>query len=300
MLRFILFLCLVFFSRIDAAVPLVKNSGVVPKNPSKNSVKPVIYGNIISRLGNQFFQVAAALSLGFDNGVPVYFPDFAERSERDIQYNAKKVFFRLNFERPSPVFETFNENESLIYHPIPYKPCIKLVGYFQSEKYFGHNWDKIRPYFEPSGEVMRYVIKKYANLLSHPLTVSLHIRNYIGENANHGAIFETLGREYYDKAMEQFPEEALFVIFSDDIGYAKKLLEGLSRPHVFIEGNGYVEDFYLMSFMKNQVIANSSFSWWAAYLNKNPYKIVIAPRKWFNPSYHAKDNDIRPPQWLVL
>ena len=286
---------------VEALESQNKLAVVIPsKKPHKGNVKPLVYGGIISRLGNQFFQVAAALSLGIDNQAPVYFPDFIERPERDIQYNGKKVFFRLNFDKPGSITEIYNENESLLYQPIPYKAGIKIVGYFQSEKFFAHNWDKIRPYFEPSNEVVKYLYSKYDDLLSHPLTVSIHVRNYVGENQSHSAIFETLDRGYYERAINFFPDEALFVIFSDDVSYAKKLLAGLARPHIFIEGNGYVEDFYLMSFMKHQIIANSSFSWWGAYLNQNPYKVVIAPRKWFNPKYHAKDNDIRPPQWLVL
>lgn len=296
-------LWLLFFISTTISGDALENKRIVvipPKKPSKGHAKPLIYGGIMSRLGNQFFQVAAALSLGIDHHVPVYFPDFIERPERDIQFNGQKVFFRLNFDKPGAITEIYNENKSLIFQPIPYKAGTKLVGYFQSEKFFAHNWDKIRPYFEPSIEVVKYLTAKYDDLISHPLTVSVHLRNYVGENASLSAIFETIDRDYYDKAINFFPEEALFVIFSDDIKYARKILEGLARPHVFIEGNGYVEDFFLMSIMKHQIIANSSFSWWGAYLNNNPYKVVIAPRKWFNPKYHAKDKDIRPHQWIVL
>lgn len=278
-----------------------KNRQELILTPHKSSnIVPLVYGGVLSRLGNQFFQVAAALSLGMDHNVPVYFPDFVERTENDIQMNAKKVFFRLNFDKPGAISTIYNEDNSLRYKPIPYRPGIKLVGYFQSEKFFVHNWDKIRPYFEPSDEVVYNLRSKYDFLIEHPMTVSIHVRNYLGENRSHVKVFEILDRNYYEKAIAYHPQEALFVIFSDDINYAKKLFKGLKRPHVFIEGNDYVEDFYLMSMMKHQIIANSSYSWWAAYLNLNPDKIVISPKKWFNPKYHAKDDDIRPPQWLVF
>lgn len=276
------------------ALPL--SAGLVPKKGSK----PLVYGGVISRLGNQCFQVAAALSLGIDNNATVCFPDFREKAGDDIEYNGKHVFYRLNFDRPGPVREVFGENGDGLFRPITYKPGMMLVGYFQSEKYFARNWDKIRPYFLPSDGVLSALGNKYGTILDHPLTVAIHVRHYEKENPALNIIFEILGHDYYDRAIELFPDDALFVIFSDDIGYARTLFADLDRPHIFVEGNHYIHDFYLMSLMKHQIISNSTFSWWGAYLNDNPYKIVIGPRKWYKPAYHAKSDDIIPSNWISL
>lgn len=300
-MKIILILVPFFFSLLEGSSTegIAANEMLVSqKKPSK--IKQGIYGGLNGRLGNQFFQVAAALSLGLDQNVPVYFPDFRDSSFKDIRENGKKVFFRLNFSKPFPISEIYKEDPNLLYQSIPYKPGIFLSGYFQSEKFFAHNWNKIRPYLEPSKDVLKELKLKYKSLINHPFTVAVHIRNYNGEKTEHKDIYETLGRDYYDQAMDIFSDEALFVIFTDDVKYAKKLLEGIARPHIFIEGNNYINDFFLMSMMKHTIIANSSFSWWGAYLNQNPGKVTIAPKKWFKPSFHAKDDDIIPNNWFTL
>lgn len=281
------------------------NANLVKKDPiagtkNKTKYKSGIYGGLDGRLGNQFFQVAAALSLGIDHNVPVYFPEFRESGLRNVTENGKKVFFRLDFSKPIPVSEIYHEDPSLIYKPIPYKAGIFLKGFFQSEKFFKHNWDKIAPYFEPSSAVSIYLTKKYKDLIDHPFTVAIHVRNYKGEKPENADVYESLTRDYYDQAMDIFDDEALFIIFSDDLNYAKNLFEGLNRPHIYIEKNEYIHDFFLMSMMKHAIIANSSFSWWAAYLNKNPAKVIIAPKKWFRPTFHAKSDDIVPNNWFTL
>ncbi|HSU50429.1 MAG TPA: alpha-1,2-fucosyltransferase, partial [Segetibacter sp.] len=114
----------------------------------------------------------------------------------------------------------------------------------------------------------------------------------------------TLNEEYYQKAINKLTSlspNPTFYIFSDDVEWVKdKLL--LKRPAEFITGEvtkNHYEDFYLMSQCKHNIIANSSFSWWAAWLNPNPDKIVIAPKKWFNNAPY-NTNDLIPQSWIKL
>ena len=77
-------------------------------------------------------------------------------------------------------------------------------------------------------------------------------------------------------------------------------MKGFSRPHLFIENEPHYHDFYLMSYCTHQIISNSSFSWWAAYLNKNPQKKVIAPARWFNPGCLTTGKHIVPKEWIKV
>ena len=104
--------------------------------------------------------------------------------------------------------------------------------------------------------------------------------------------------------MGQFPPESTFVIFSDRINWCKKHFPNLGKKVVFIEGNDPVEDLFLMSMMKHNIICNSTFSWWGAYLNQNAEKIVIAPVHWMHPDVdpfsELKSNEFYLPEWRVV
>lgn len=299
------FLFFVLLCNLDAKVfsppfAIIKPKPSPPAISKDENTKFIIGGLKGGRLGNQFFFVAAALSLGMDHGIPVYFPEFVTRTDCQIPETAKRVFFRLNFSNPGTIRNVFNEKDDFTLVPIPLKPAMQTWGYFQSEKYFVHNWDKIAPFFEPSEEVKEYIANKYDYLLTDPFTVGIHIRDYKGERQELGNLYTILERPYFEKAANLFPPEALFVIFSDNMNYAKTVMQGFKRPHVFIEGEDFVTDFYLLSFLKHQIISNSTFSWWAAYMNKNPQKVVVAPTKWFKPAFGIKDNNINPKSWIKI
>lgn len=271
--------------------------------PKKNmNGKHFIYsGYIGGRLGNQLFQIAAALSLAIDHNAEAFFPDYKERNDYNIPINRKMVFPNLNFEKPHAKVEyTYIEHQDFKFSPIPYRPNMKIYGYFQSEKFFKHNKDKILPYFEPSDNIIAYLQEKYSDLLSHPCTVAIHLRGYLQEDPNLEKMFPYVGREYVEQAASLFPEDALFVILSDQIDWVKQELKDFSRPHVFIEKQAHYHDLFLMSLMKHQIVSNSSFGWWGAYLNKNPEKVVVAPYPWFHPQHHLSSEHIIPDDWVKI
>ena len=123
--------------------------------------------------------------------------------------------------------------------------------------------------------------------------------------------------EYYNKAIKQFDKDSNFLIFSDDIEWAKNNFKGDNFYFITenkIEGNDVMDtlniskgghpdyiELYMMSLCDHNIIANSSFSWWGAWLNENPNKKVIAPKKWFGPAYgDINDNDLVPETWTRL
>lgn len=257
--------------------------------------------HICGRLGNQMFQVAAALSLAEDTGAMAIFPDFLNKNVDDRGRNLKSFFKFLNVEQPYVRMRyAFHEDPHFHYAPIEYHPNMVISGYFQSEKYFKHNKEKICSLFSPSAETVTYLTNKYSKVINHPNTVAIHLRAYKLEDHKIEQCFPFLNSDYYIKAADQFPENSLFVIFSDKINWAKKEMKNFTRPHIFIENETQYNDLYLMSFCKNQIISPSSFSWWAAYLNKNPDKIVIAPDPWFNPISGHDSSHIIPEGWRTL
>ena len=134
-------------------------------------------------------------------------------------------------------------------------------------------------------------------------SIAIHIRrgDYIS-NALAVLHHPVAPLQYYEKATAKMTElypNASFFVFSDDIVYAKENLKS-ARPMTFVSSPNLSEseELYLMSLCKHQIIANSSFSWWAAWLNQNHSKTVIAPLQWFkDPSLGT---DIVPSEWLKI
>lgn len=138
-------------------------------------------------------------------------------------------------------------------------------------------------------------------------SVSLHIRrgNYVNVESVNKVHGTTKLNYYYEaiKAIAKICEQPVFYIFSDDINWAKENLK-LSYKHVYIDHNSAkkdYEDLRLMSACKHNILANSTFSWWGAWLNVNKEKIIIAPREWFaDPEKNKESESIIPKTWVRL
>ena len=164
----------------------------------------------------------------------------------------------------------------------------------QNEKYFAHHRNKIIKLFSPNTKDRNYIKKKYGHILSHPNTVSVHLRYYYAEKPGENS-FRQYDREYFEKAMELFPSYSLFVVTSDNMEFAKKNIPTNRGTVLFIEKEPYYIDFFLQSMCKHNIISNSSFSWWSAWLNKNPHKRVVRPKIWLGgfPDIGGPDDWIR-------
>lgn len=273
---------------------------------SQSMHKEYVSSRLYGRLGNQMFQVAAAVSLAIDNNAVACFPDLIKKKGDGIPTNYKFIFSKLNSYRPKRYSFIHKEHKNMSYSPINYKKNMCLDGFFQSEKYFAHNKEEICNLFSPKPAIKTYLYKKYKNIIDHPNTVAIHLRAYEVEDKEKSydpkleTIFPFLKTDYYFKAADLFAEDAFFIIFSDKISWAKKVLKDFSRPHIFIENEKYYHDFYLMSFCKHHINSPSSFSWWAAYLNKNPDKIIVTPFPWFLNSSKLDTSSIVPNEWIKL
>ncbi|MCC2612213.1 alpha-1,2-fucosyltransferase [Neorhizobium sp. Rsf11] len=181
---------------------------------------------------------------------------------------------------------------------------VYLEGYWQSEKYFSAISDTIRrdfnlasPFTPPRAAVL--------NRIKSSNAVSVHVRrgDYV-TNPHANAVHGTLEPSWYQGAMSRMAErmgDVTFFVFSDDPAWARANLPE-TWPVIFIEPQDDdldAQDMHLMAACRNHIIANSTFSWWGAWLNPEPAKHVIAPLNWFKSAAHI-EKDLVPADWERL
>lgn len=292
----------------------------------------MIISNIIGGLGNQMFQYATARALSLDLGVELVldtssFSGYSLHQGFELKrlFNisadianhqhiktilgwqshvlARRIFFRSfmkGLRKKSLIVEpTFNYWEGIK----RVKGDCYLMGYWQSESYFLEIESKLRQDFafklpfSARNEAVAHNIKAINS-------VSLHVRrgDYIS-NSKNASIYSVLSLDYYANAIAHVVkqiENPYFFIFSDDIDWCKNNLK-LDFPHQYISHNKGADsynDMRLMSLCSHHIIANSSFSWWGAWLNPSTDKIVVAPKRWFANNTNVKD--LLPENWLKL
>ncbi|MDP3043073.1 MAG: alpha-1,2-fucosyltransferase [bacterium] len=183
------------------------------------------------------------------------------------------------------------------------KPPAHFDGYWQTEKYFKDIAETIRKEFTLKNSLSNYTKLLQADIMSKE-AVSIHVRrgDYISDkhtNEWHGSC----SIEYYNQAIQKIAEHVKnphFFIFSDDPAWIKKnILPPFPTTCLPCNAEYPEEDLYLMSRCKHHIIANSSFSWWGAWLNPNKEKVVIAPKRWFQ-APKMDTNDLIPNSWIRI
>ena len=261
--------------------------------------RPFVTCQLHGQLANNMNQIATTLAYAWEYDAEPFFPDLNKEIWK-ISYNRDNFFFRLNPNTPPrSVQYVYNEYDNgggwWDCKPIPFYPDQDIIGDFFCWKHFHHYRDRLLQVFAPSDKVLDTIYKKYGFLLSNPNTVSIHVRTYNKEYNDN--ILRCVGLHYYENAINLFPSDTLFVVFSDRINWCKKHFPPMNRNFFFIDENDHVLEFYLMSMLKNHIIANSCYSWWAAYLNNQPNKIVVAPLRC---DIHNVKENINLPDWIIL
>lgn len=221
--------------------------------------------------------------------------------------NCQKKYRKLRWKFPFRFYHktfvtTVTETIENIYDPqlINKTGDVYYTGYFQTEKYFKHIRDDILHAFSlriPLNTENKRMLKK---IKSTKTSVSVHIRR--GDYTKLQHIYGATDIKYYKKAMQYISENVSnphFFIFSNDIKWCKKHFSS-NKNITFVDindGNTGYFDLELMRNCKHNIIANSTFSWWGAWLNENPDKIVIAPGKWFADN---RPTDIIPENWIKI
>jgi hypothetical protein len=286
-------------------------------------------------LGNQLFQFAAAHSLANHKGVELksdlytytkhplrkyelghFNISLPEASREEVHQftggnfisrylNKKNNYLNCPKVFAQPHYHFYEDFFSL---PEP----LYLSGYWQSEKYFTNVADSVRKMLKPAVALDSRNSELIATLGSTD-SVAVHIRR---TDYNPTSFFQPMGLDYYQRAFQLIGQKIIhprYFIFSDDITWSRQQLKDLKNA-TFIDhnkGDDSFKDLLLMSACRHQLIANSTFSWWAAWLNDFPGKTVIAPQTWFHntwvtkqePVYPARfynTKDLLPPSWVRL
>lgn len=238
-------------------------------------------------LGNQMFQYAALFAHSKKMKVDAFYPINPVSLKSTVCSTLYDIFSLSSKKEGSP---GPNYQEPMFsYSPIPESKFLTLHGYYQSEKYFKKYEKDIRKEFTFSNKT---------NVVVKPHTTSIHVRR--GDYLNFPDHHPICPMDYYVTAMSMFKDQK-FLIFSDDIEWCKQNFGGNSFS--FSEGLSSEEDLQIMSMCDNHIIANSSFSWWGAWLGHNTDKTVVAPKKWFGSAYDtwaSNTEDLYLSNWVIL
>lgn len=286
--------------------------------------------NIIGGLGNQMFQYALAIALEEQFGEKVYvdtslFDTYKVHNGLEIEriFGVSLCKAPLSELKRLTCYTKYYSLWRLYHKLLPFKKTIckeardgafalevlqrnidrYYDGYWQDSQYFEHCKDKIRTLYQFKPPLDERNDTLVAEIMHEKNATSVHIRrgDYLKSSLYAGIC--PIG--YYKQSLayiRQISEDnARFYIFSDDIAWCKEnLAQDFGTSVVYVDWNKGIDsykDMQLMSLCRYNIIANSSFSWWAAWLNNHPDKIIIAPRKWTNTGY---GNYIQLPEWILI
>ena len=221
-----------------------------------------------------------------------------ERTLNYMKSKTKKLYYSLNdLELDLAILEVNPKNQY-------------LNGYFANSLYFQTFRTELLKYITLKEEYQTELYKRKITWIKQNNFISVHIRraDYVSDKGA-SQLFETLDRKYYDRAINYFQTNAVssekFLFLSDDIEWVKNEFSDMENAY-FIDEKELYKDYFDIMFMaacEHNIIANSTFSWWGAWLNKNPNKVVIAPKKWYkNPDYQAiyENSSFIPKTWKLI
>jgi len=275
--------------------------------------------NLMGGLGNQIFQIFATISYSIKSKNPFKFLNVEVLGGGNI--TVRNTYWKTFFYQLKPfLIETlpqlnvirekdFTYNE-LDINELSDNECM-IYGYFQSYKYFENHFQTI--YKLINLELMKNNLLDKINLSKtfFTNTVSIHFR--LGDYKKLQDFHPILSCEYYEKSLEyielKMPTQKFVILyFCEDEDHEEVLLivNKLSdkfQNYTFIRCDNKLEDWeqlLLMSCCEHNIIANSSFSWWAAYFNSNANKLVCYPDTWFGPSSNLDTKDLCPSEWVKI
>ncbi len=288
----------------------------------------MFYVQIKAGLGNQLFQYAfgRALSLEQDRPLGLDISWYTNSSNKDTprlflldKYNIKAHIAQneeiLNFYTPAKklfrkIYRRLTYKKDHIFHPHELKSKSSFFeGHWINEKYFRKYADIIREDIQPknmSSASKAMLLEIDSNKGKGLIPISIHVRRGDCITNPHAASYQgTVDTSFYENAYEYLATKYdkklfLFYIFSDDIEWARSnILANQKRVFVSNPEIADYEELYLMSKCEHHIIANSSFSWWGAWLNPSTKKTVIAPRKWLKDT-SFDTSDVCPAEWVRL
>ena len=269
----------------------------------------MIISKLIGGLGNQLFQYAVARHIAelHNTSLRIDLSEFAKYKLH--KYSLQHFNIIENFSTYKSLGSFKVRKEKNFHFDKNFKEIednVLLAGYWQTEKYFIEIEDILRNEFTVKSKLTGKDLE-ISHRIASSNSVSLHIRrsDYVpGTYKNQ--IFDSLEIDYYLRAINDLSKkesDLKLFIFSDDPKWVKDNMKFMF-PVCYVDHNNAeknYEDLRLMSLCKHNIIANSSFSWWGAWLNKNYDKYVYAPKQWFNSNVRDLDSkDMIPDSWIKI
>jgi hypothetical protein len=281
-------------------------------------------------LGNQLFQIFTTIAYALQHSSPFFFLNNTQLGDGSngstIRYTYWETFFSelkpfLKNQNKIPLFNVFYERQ-FMYKEIP-ENCNKnmgtlLNGYFQSPKYFDINKGAINKILKM--DLKRLIVKekvKHKIDFENTITISMHFR--FGDYKNYPNIYPLLDYLYYDGSLTYItteyivmcknkkPKKVIYFCEEDSILETELIINKLKKIwndyFIFERADPSLSDWeqmLLMSVCDHNIIANSTFSWWGAYLNSSTEKIVCYPEKWFMPETNKDTRDLLPSDWICI
>jgi len=254
----------------------------------------------LGQLGNQMFQYAATKGIASKLNTSFMIPDHREIFDDGIGNRYTILLhdvFNLDGQRGILQTQNYIQEDNFCFEEkffnMSSSTNVCLWGFFQTEKYFKHIEKQIRKDFTFKDEIKDEcddLIKQFTN------PIALHIRrgDFIWNNKNH----PPLNLDYYKSALELFDSDREVIIFSDDIEWCKEQELFADDRFAVAEGGDQFYDLCLMSMCDDFIIANSTFSWWGAWLGNRGK--VIAPKKWFGETLGHDTKDLYCKGWKIL
>ena len=248
-------------------------------------------------LGNQMFQAAHTISQGLKHDRECIFipKSHTPGQGNSIDNYIHNIFKKLKFVDQIIDYVRIDEPNFEYSKVEPVSQNTVFYGYYQSTKnWYGYN-EIIRDIFSPTEEYIKSMYSKYPELLNDD-TLSIHVR--LSEYLAYPSIHPVITEEYIREAVNKIGEYSKIFIFSDDHTWVKGNLNWLNNVILIKETHDW-EELWLMSLCKNNIISNSTFSWWGSFLNKNINKKIIAPSVWFGPD-GPNPKDIYEDYWNII
>lgn len=229
-----------------------------------------------ARLGNWLFQYAVAASVG-DGRVATLDVPYARVAKERYSDFLNEMELVESFPCDSIIVK--EDRSKAVEIGGGHDHSIVLDGYFQRAEYL--NRDKILSMYTIPLDKFNQYKQRFGEWLVKKDITAIHVRRGDYMRLSHCHPF--VGEKYFIDCLALIPEIKDFMVFSDDIKWCKTFFPKAfpERKFCFVEGTNMIDDLHLQSLCRNNIISNSSFSWWAAYLNRNSDKKIFAPSNWF-------------------
>lgn len=264
-------------------------------------------------LGNNIYQLANLYNLHVKYGVDYSIPSTVNRGDIHLYNQSTELEFKTLFENDFNYsddlssFGVYNHTDTkgkFEYVPVPFRDNTCYQGYYQSDKYFTDC--DIKDVLRLNVEIRDNLALRYEELFKKE-TIAVHYR-LAGDRVKSGMqdYHKDVSPEFYKKAIDIIigdnnKEGYNILLFSDNIDSAEVLLKDIGYDITPIRNKDNIEDFIMMSICHHNILGNSTFSWWSAYLNMMGGKVVAPKTEWFGPGYDNYNlDDLFPKNWITL